>query len=106
MGKRRWEARARCAACVVVLNLLDGLFTLTFLQLYLAEEINPLMRLAYAWSPLAFMICKLATVQGGVLLLALHHATAAARIALQGAALLYGAIFAYHLTILAWLLLT
>ena len=46
------------SVALLVLNLLDGLFTLIFLQLGVAEELNPLMRLAYeqlapaaSWSP-------------------------------------------------------
>jgi hypothetical protein len=91
------------AAAVLFLNLLDGLFTLTFLQLSLAEEANPLMRMAYSLSPLAFMISKLAVVHGGVLLLWIHQRWSAARAALQAGVYLYAAIVVYHLSFMVWL---
>lgn len=90
----------RSAAAVLFLNLLDGLFTLTFLQLHLAEEANPLMRVAYSHSPLAFMLIKLAVVHAGVLLLWANRRCTAARIALQAGVYLYAAIVVYHLSFL------
>ena len=85
------------AAVLALLNLLDGLFTLTFLQLGWAEEANPLMRLAYEQSPLGFMMFKLSVVHGGIAVLWFHRAAIASRIALYGGIALYGAIVAYHL---------
>jgi hypothetical protein len=81
-------------------NLLDGLFTLTYLQLGVATELNPLMRAAYEVSPLWFMLAKLVVVNGGLLLLCLHKGTRAARWATMAGAVLYAAIVAYHLTFL------
>ena len=94
----------RSAAAVLFLNLLDGLFTLTFLQLRLAEEANPLMRVAYSHSPLAFMLIKLAVVHAGVLLLCANRRCTAARLALQAGVYLYAAIAVYHLSFLVSLL--
>ncbi len=92
------------AAALLVLNLLDGLFTLWFLQLGVAEEANPLMRAAYEHSPVAFMMLKLAVVHAGVALLTLGGQATAARVALKAGMLLYAGIVAYHLTFLARLI--
>jgi uncharacterized protein DUF5658 len=94
-GGRDASLRMRMAA-LLVLNLLDALFTLAFLQLHLAEEANPLMAAAYAGSPVLFLVLKLALVHGGALLLWLHRSTPAARGALAAGVALYAAIVVYH----------
>ena len=88
------------AVALLFFNLLDGIFTLSFLQMGVATELNPLMRSAYELSPLFFMIAKLAVVNGGLLLLCLHRGTKIARWATMAGAALYAAIVAYHLTFL------
>jgi len=92
------------AAVLLVLNLADALFTLTFLQLGLAHEANPLMRIAYESSPMGFMLLKLSIVHGGTGLLWLHRSSPAGRFALHAGVLLYAAIVAYHCTFLLMLL--
>ena len=87
-------------AAVLVLNVLDGAFTVAFLQLGVAEEANPLMRLAYEQSPLGFMLVKLSVVHAGVALLWLGRENPAARRALLGAVVLYAGIIAYHCVLL------
>jgi hypothetical protein len=89
------------AALLLVLNLLDGLFTLTFLQLDVAEELNPLMRLAYEHSPLAFMAVKVTIVSLGLTLLCLHRSMRLSQRAIQAGAALYTVIDIYHLAFLA-----
>jgi Domain of unknown function (DUF5658) len=91
--------------CLLLLNLLDGLFTLLFLQLGLAEELNPLMRLAYDASPVSFMALKLGIVHFGVYVLCLHREAHLARLALGLGVTLYAGIVAYHLAFVAHLLL-
>lgn len=91
------------AMALMALNLTDGLFTLTFLQLGMAEELNPLMRLAYERSPLLFMGSKLALVSAGVALLCAHHPQRLARWALRAGLALYVLINLYHLAFLAHL---
>ncbi len=91
------------SVALLVLNLLDGLFTLTFLQLEVAEELNPLMRAAYEHSPLLFMGSKLLIVSAGLGLLCLHRALHASRLAIRAGALIYAAINLYHLAFLAHL---
>lgn len=91
------------AVLLLVLNLLDGLFTLTFLQLDVAEELNPLMRVAYEQSPLAFMVVKVTIVSLGLTLLCLHRSLRVSQRAIQAGAALYVIIDVYHLAFLAHL---
>ncbi|HLL54562.1 MAG TPA: DUF5658 family protein [Myxococcaceae bacterium] len=92
------------AALLLLLNLLDGFFTLTFLQLKVAEEANPLMKLAYNHSPLSFMVLKLAVVHAGVALLWANRHAKVARTAMNAGVFLYAVIVAYHLSFLLTLL--
>lgn len=90
---------------LLLLNLLDGLFTMVFLQLRVAEELNPLMRAAWDGSPLSFMALKLGLVQLGVWVLWLHQELRIVRFALLGAVGLYAGVVVYHLSFLAGLAL-
>ena len=85
---------------VLFFNLLDGLFTLCYLQLKVAEELNPLMRLAYERSPLLFMALKLLSVQGGVGILYAYRSHAIARTSLWIGLGMYATITLYHLAFL------
>ena len=91
------------AVLLLVLNLMDGLFTLTFLQMNVAEELNPLMRVAYAHSPLSFMGIKLAIVSLGLVLLCLHRSLNMSQRAIQAGAALYTVIDIYHLAFMTHL---
>ena len=91
------------SVALLVLNLLDGLFTLTFLQLDVAEELNPLMRVAYDHSPLLFMVAKLVIVNAGLSLLCLHRGLRASRLAIRAGAVIYAVINVYHLAFLTHL---
>jgi hypothetical protein len=93
------------SVALLMLNLLDGLFTLMFLQLGVAEELNPLMRVAYEQSPLVFMFSKLVIVNAGLWLLCLHRRLRASRIAIRAGAVVYGIIVVYHLAFLTHLVL-
>lgn len=85
---------------LLVLNLIDGIFTLVFLQLGVAQELNPLMRLAYGVSPLAFMLLKVGVVELGMTVLCLHRQYRFARWALSAGAVMYAGIVVYHLAFL------
>lgn len=89
-------------AALLFLNLLDGIFTLVFLQMGVAQELNPLMRMAYEVSPLVFMLVKVGVVELGVLVLLMHRQYRFARWALNAGAFLYAAIVVYHLAFLTW----
>jgi hypothetical protein len=96
-------AVSRDAVLLVFLNLVDAVFTLSFLHLGVAEEANPLMRAAWNTSPMVFMVVKLMAVNAGALLLWTHRDARAARVALKGGALLYAGIAVWHLAFLATL---
>lgn len=88
---------------VLVLNLLDALFTLIYMQLHLAEEANPLMSLAYRGSPVWFVAAKLGLVQLGLLVLFANRQNGLARLGLSGATVIYSGVVSYHLVFLAQL---
>lgn len=91
------------SVALLLLNLLDGMFTMTFLQLDVAEELNPLMRAAYEHSPLLFMVSKLIIVNAGLALLCVHRGMRASRLAIRAGALIYAVINVYHLAFLTHL---
>lgn len=88
------------SVALLVLNLFDGLFTLFFLQIAVAEELNPLMRAAYEHSPMLFMGSKMLVVNAGLLLLCLHRKMKASRFAIRAGAGVYACINLYHLVLL------
>lgn len=105
--KTRWEWASNASfyispasVALLVLNLFDGLFTLFFLQLAVAEELNPLMRAAYEQSPMVFMGSKMLVVNAGLLLLCLHRRMRASRLAIRAGAAVYACINVYHLALL------
>ena len=91
----------RFAVAILVLNLLDAVFTLVLVTAGVAVEANPLMETALSRSPLAFMLAKLALVSLGILFLyrMRHHRFAA--LALIGSAIVYAGVVAYHVSGLA-----
>jgi hypothetical protein len=92
---------AGLAVTLILGNLLDALFTMTFLQLHVVDETNPFMRWLYEGSPLSFMVTKLACVQIAFLLLWANRRLPAAQLAMAAGATMYTLVVAYHLSILA-----
>jgi hypothetical protein len=86
---------------LVLLNLVDGVFTHVFLQAGVAEELNPLMRMAYEGGPGWFFVCKVLAVGTAAVILQRHARLALARRALAGGLALYGAVCVMHLCLLA-----
>ncbi len=85
-------------ASVLVLNLLDAIFTIVYTSSGVAVESNPLMSRALVESPVLFMIAKLGLVSLGVLLLwRLRHRRAAA-FGLIATGTAYVTLLAYHLS--------
>ncbi len=80
-------------------NLLDGLFTFTFLQLQVVREANPLLAWIYTASPVSFMVFKLSCVQFGLLILWQYRHRVAAGLAVRARAGVYAAVVAYHCSI-------
>jgi len=89
------------SAVLVLLNLVDGVFTHVFLSAGVARELNPLMRLAYDTGPGLFFSCKVLAVGTAAWILQRYAARVAlARGALAGGLALYGGVCLMHL----WLL--
>lgn len=84
-------------SAVLVLNLVDAMFTLVYTQAGLATEANPLMNQALQVSPVLFVAAKLALVSLGVLLLWRLRNRLVARLSLGGMLIAYAAIAFYHL---------
>lgn len=86
------------AGMVIVLNLIDGIFTILYTHLGVATEANPLMDQVLSASPVVFMITKLMLVSLGVCLLwrLRHRRVAAAGLIAVGSA--YACLFVYHLS--------
>src|SRR5690349_16913549 len=95
----------RAAILLLVLNLLDALFTLTFIELGWAQEANPVMRFAYELSPLTFVAVKLLTVNMGVLILSRYRDSPMAHVALKMGLALYVVIVTWHLAFLSYVVL-
>ncbi len=86
------------AGLVVVLNLLDALWTITFLEAGVADEANPLMVTALTHGPVGFMIAKLALVSLSVMLLWRLRQRRSAVLAIWSGATAYSLVVAYHVS--------
>jgi hypothetical protein len=92
------------SSAVVILNLLDAVFTMLYTNAGYASEANPLMGVALASSTVLFVVAKLSLVSLGVLLLwRVRHRTFAA-VGLFASAATYALIVVYHLTAMPGLL--
>lgn len=96
LSPRRWPELI--AASIVVLNLLDAMFTLAYTQVGLAREANPLLEPVLADSPVGFVLVKLGLVSLGVALLwrLRHRATACVGLIAGGVA--YSSLLLLHLS--------
>jgi hypothetical protein len=85
-------------AAIVILNLLDAIFTIVYTRTGVANEANPLMDSVLHASPVLFMIAKLGLVSLGVLLLwrLRHHR--AARFGLAATSAAYLLLLGHHLS--------
>jgi hypothetical protein len=86
---------------LVILNLLDAVFTLTWVQLGVATEANVLLSHVLDASAVAFMLVKLGLVSLGVELLWRHRHRRLAVIGLVVCFVAYNALLLYHLQIAA-----
>ena len=82
---------------LAVLNLCDALFTLMYLLCGQATEANPVMRVAFAVSPVAFMAAKLLLVDLGLLVLWKCREAPLADLALGLGVGAYGSVLLWHL---------
>ena len=85
-------------AIVVILNLVDAIFTIIYIRTGLATESNPLMDKVLMSSPVLFMVAKLALVSFGVLLLWRLRSHRAARFGLFATSTAYTMLLCYHLS--------
>jgi hypothetical protein len=86
------------AAAIVILNLVDAVFTLLYTGSGMASEGNPLLSSVLSASPTAFMAVKLSLVSLGVLLLWRLRQRRAAVIGLVTTAMAYSTLMVYHLS--------
>jgi hypothetical protein len=85
------------ASALLILNLVDAIFTLMWITAGVANEGNPIMDQALSGGPVGFMVVKLSLVSLGVALLwRLRHRRAAA-VAMIASATAYGSLCLYHL---------
>lgn len=82
---------------VVVLNLLDAVFTLWWVRLGLAEEANALLRDLVSERPVMFMLVKLVLVSLGAIFLWLRRRQAFAVIAIFAVFFIYYLVLLHHL---------
>jgi|ETNmetMinimDraft_25_1059894.scaffolds.fasta_scaffold103559_1 hypothetical protein len=82
---------------ILWLNLVDALCTLTWLQMGLATEANPIMNWALQMGPAVFILSKVSLVCLAAALLWRHRDIAGARLALVPVAMLYALIAGTHL---------
>jgi hypothetical protein len=94
-GQLRWLAWI--IAAIMVLNVLDVVFTLFWVHAGLARETNPLMRWLVDEHPVAFTLSKLALVGLGTLLLWRARRRALAVVGIVAVFLVYYAILIHHL---------
>jgi hypothetical protein len=85
------------AKWLLVLNLLDGVFTLIWVEHFGAGEWNVMMRDLVYESPLLFMLVKLTLVSLGTLFLWRNRSNALAVISLFVAFFAYYLVFLFHL---------
>ena len=85
------------AMWLLVLNLLDGMFTLLWIEHYGAQELNILMSDLAHGSPLLFMLVKLTLVGLGTLFLWRNRHRPLAVISLVVAFFSYYLVFLFHL---------
>ncbi|MCZ6918835.1 MAG: DUF5658 family protein [Gemmatimonadetes bacterium] len=91
---------------VIVLNLLDAIFTLAWIQADLAEEGNVLMRDLAHGDALTFMLAKLTVVSLGIYMLWRRRSRPLAVVSVFVAFLLYYVVLLYHLEFSSILLLS
>jgi hypothetical protein len=98
MGLDRARLVTPAAYAVLVLNLVDTVFTLIWIDAGIATEGNPLMAATLAWHPIGFVTTKIALVSLGVLALWRQRERGIAIVGLVGSAVVYAGLAAYHLS--------
>ena len=86
---------------ILVMNLLDAIFTLVWVEGGFTEELNPIMVEALSLGPVAFMTLKLSLVSLAVWLLWIRRRKKIARMLVPPLALVYCSIVGIHLCMVA-----
>jgi hypothetical protein len=84
-------------AAVVVLNMLDGILTIGWIESGRAVELNPLMDYLLGTHPVLFIFTKMLLVCLGVLLLWRFRAKTSAVISIYLCLAVYSGLLLYHL---------
>lgn len=93
---RNWPVSGLQA--ILVLNAVDAVLTLLWIQLGWATEANPLLEQLAHHEPVAFVATKLALVSLGALVLMRHTALRLTRAAVGGGVVAYTLVCAFHLS--------
>lgn len=88
------------AAALLIMNLLDGIFTLAAVQAGAAAEANPLMELPLELGSVWFIAAKTGLVSAGVLMLWRARERLLAHAGLVGLTLVYAGVVVYHVSAL------
>lgn len=102
-NKSRFVWFARVLGTVVILNVLDGIFTLFWVLSGKAVETNPIMDLLLGIHPVLFISLKLALVNLGCILLLRFYTKSFALMSSLVAFGVYGAILVYHSAMVLYL---
>lgn len=87
------------AAALIIMNLLDAVFTLVYIYSGVATESNPIMNHFLQLGPVAFVVMKMALVSMAVvLLLRLLRSRQAASVALIATSAAYALLICYHIS--------
>lgn len=86
------------ASALLIMNLLDGIFTLAAVQAGAAAEANPLMEFPLELGSVWFIAAKTGLVSAGVLMLWRARERLLAHAGLVALTLVYAAVVVYHLS--------
>jgi hypothetical protein len=94
----RYDWLRAVVAAVVVLNMLDGILTIGWIEFGRAVELNPLMDYLLGTHPVLFILIKMLLVCLGVLLLWRFRSRASAVLSIYLCFVVYSGILLYHLS--------
>ena len=89
------------AILLLVLALMDALFTLFFIQSGMATEANPFMAFYYAIHPISFLAVKALLTAGGLYLMIPHLNRRYIQLSIAGLTVVYAFVIIYHFSGLA-----
>lgn len=86
----------RIVGALIVMNVIDGLFTLFWVHSDIAQEANPLMALLISIHPVLFITLKMALVHLGCILLIRYYYKMLSLVSLAIAFSVYWMLLMYH----------